>query len=1033
MSDYRLFISKAPQVMRHLVDDFDFTAVQAAAILGNVGHECAGFKLMQERRPVSGRGGYGWCQWTGPRRRAFEAWVAENGLEIDSDAANYGFLKYELTETSEHRAVDHLKRTRSLVDGVRAFEQAFLRAGVKHYPSRERYAEIALAAFNGRTDAVGADSLLAGPFEAILDERVEHDAGERTPSTAGARTADNDPAAPAEGEVSESADLETARLLANVGAMWSGFAVNEEEMAPGTAAASAVESGDAAALAGFDLARAKRFLADCMNSHPRVRYGLGSKVPFLGAVPGRDFAKVDCSGFVREAIRLSTNPRVPFPDGSVVQHDWVRAHEFERATVDDGAADDEVVRIAFLSPRDTASGIGHVLLLSAGRTLESHGGMGPNSRRWVDLPFRRNMSVYVLSRGRAEFAAELAGAASAPAAADVPTFTVRKGRRYAATIVLRGFERWASNDLVEDTLAGLGFIEVVATGAGGRRRVQGAWNRPDATVPIDSRIHDIVELPSEAGAPGLTPPASPALVGRAASNEKRGGLPPSVFTTESLPSHHDNLLLISTNAVAGTPMAVAEFGPLSATKWEPTTEGLRALNYYQRAGLVRSITPLRPKNENILAAGPAFPAAARVMAEGAFAAQASAGPPKGQHVTSEFSGAPAFVVSGASFIEIEPGQNVEALRRELARDPNVMAVSTVPVRYLASRQSFRERKGGREQGDVGMEVTPPSEADANWNLRRIRWPQARKANGFIDADAVKVAVLDTGVDERHPDLTVDAYHWRNPDIARAVSSKDIVGHGTHVSGVIAALLNGADSVNGICRCKLRVWKIFDDEPTYADGGYHYFVNPILYRRALAALVDDPVDVINLSIGGPGAPDATESFLFEELIAAGTTVCAAMGNDRQYGSPITYPAALPNLIAVGATGRDDRVTVFSNAGNHIAVVAPGKAIWSTLPTYPGQTGFHAETGPSGRPRQGKPLRREVNYDAWDGTSMATPHISGCAALLIARSIASGGKKPKPADVRSAMMKKSDKVAGMAGAGFSTDYGAGRVNLEKLLGP
>jgi subtilisin family serine protease len=82
------------------------------------------------------------------------------------------------------------------------------------------------------------------------------------------------------------------------------------------------------------------------------------------------------------------------------------------------------------------------------------------------------------------------------------------------------------------------------------------------------------------------------------------------------------------------------------------------------------------------------------------------------------------------------------------------------------------------------------------------------------------------------------------------------------------------------------------------------------------------------------------------------------------------------------GSDDSVTLFSNSGNHIVLSAPGKAIWSTLPTYPGQTGFAAVFGLDGQPRQGKPMRRETDYDAWDGTSMATPHVTGSVALLLA---------------------------------------------------
>jgi len=200
----------------------------------------------------------------------------------------------------------------------------------------------------------------------------------------------------------------------------------------------------------------------------------------------------------------------------------------------------------------------------------------------------------------------------------------------------------------------------------------------------------------------------------------------------------------------------------------------------------------------------------------------------------------------------------------------------------------------------------------------------------------------------------------------------------------------------------------------------------MYRRALADCVQTPVDVMNLSIGGPGEPDAQEKWLFEQLLSAGTIICAAMGNERQYGSPTSYPGAIPGVVAVGATSLDDTVAVFSNRGNHIAVSAPGKAIWSTLPTYAGQTGFYATIGSDGSPRQGKPVRRETDYDAWDGTSMATPHVTGAAALMVANK-----GKLTPSKARDRLMQTADKVAEMKDAKFSPDYGAGRLNLAKLL--
>jgi Phage tail lysozyme/Putative peptidoglycan binding domain len=157
-----LFQTKSPGIMKKLMSDFDLDVDASAAILGNLGHESGGFLLMQEQKPLKGgRGGYGWAQWTGPRRRQFEQWAHEHNLPLDSDEANYGFLKHELS-SSEAKAIVALRETSTLEGGVRAFEQNFERAGVKHYASRDRYAHLARDAFlrtrhNGNGFAHDAD------------------------------------------------------------------------------------------------------------------------------------------------------------------------------------------------------------------------------------------------------------------------------------------------------------------------------------------------------------------------------------------------------------------------------------------------------------------------------------------------------------------------------------------------------------------------------------------------------------------------------------------------------------------------------------------------------------------------------------------------------------------------------------------------------------------------------------------------------------------------------------------------------------
>ena len=151
MADDVGFLEKAPRIMGWLMVDFRLTDVQAAGIVGNIGHECAGFEVMHEIGQPEGKGGYGWVQWTGPRRVSFFKWCDRKKLDWLSDDANYGFLCHEL-KTSEKATIPALKEAGNLKDAVRAFEEKFERAGVKHYAGREKYARKALAAFRAMFD-----------------------------------------------------------------------------------------------------------------------------------------------------------------------------------------------------------------------------------------------------------------------------------------------------------------------------------------------------------------------------------------------------------------------------------------------------------------------------------------------------------------------------------------------------------------------------------------------------------------------------------------------------------------------------------------------------------------------------------------------------------------------------------------------------------------------------------------------------------------------------------------------------------------
>lgn len=478
-----------------------------------------------------------------------------------------------------------------------------------------------------------------------------------------------------------------------------------------------------------------------------------------------------------------------------------------------------------------------------------------------------------------------------------------------------------------------------------------------------------------------------------------------LFTTRGLPEYHDGMLLLKMRPVMAAQPSLLTASVL--TESVAGSVGLSAMSVLERAGLVRRVVPLTaPLSVELpLPAGAAMAGLAASLSR----------------TTSK---SPAAV--GACVVELEHDKDVPDLHAALANDPGVEFVSRVPIRYLVAARGAR-RPPSTPRATIA--ATPPA-ADAMWNLRKINWADARALPGFREATTIRVAVLDTGIDASHPDLKarVKGYVHAYPDVPTPSGPEDIVGHGTHVSGTIAALINNEVGINGICEAQLYAWKIFSDQPHCFSlaTGFQYYVDPVMYRRALADCLDAGVDVINLSIGGPGKPDPQEQQLFDALLARGTTIVAAMGNERQAGSPISYPAAIPGVIAVGATTIDDSVTNFSNRGDHIALSAPGKAIWSTLPTYPGQFGFEATLGPNGRPVEGKPIRRETDYDAWNGTSMASPHVAAGAALVLAKY----GALP-PAQVREYLTTTADKVPAMSGAAFDSDYGSGRLNLLALL--
>lgn len=131
---YGLFRQKAPVVMRRLIQDVSVSEVQAAAMLGNIGWECGGFKALQEVKPVMGGiGGLGWCQWTAARRTAFVNWLRDNGWgeNYHDDEANYGYLLYEL-HGPQRSSLNAVKGASMVESATKTFMDIFERPNAKY-------------------------------------------------------------------------------------------------------------------------------------------------------------------------------------------------------------------------------------------------------------------------------------------------------------------------------------------------------------------------------------------------------------------------------------------------------------------------------------------------------------------------------------------------------------------------------------------------------------------------------------------------------------------------------------------------------------------------------------------------------------------------------------------------------------------------------------------------------------------------------------------------------------------------------------
>lgn len=220
--------------------------------------------------------------------------------------------------------------------------------------------------------------------------------------------------------------------------------------------------------------------------------------------------------------------------------------------------------------------------------------------------------------------------------------------------------------------------------------------------------------------------------------------------------------------------------------------------------------------------------------------------------------------------------------------------------------------------------------------------------------SVVIAIVDSGIDNflaPHPDLAANVIGVGYDTVDDDANPTDVggfAGHGTHVAGIAAAARNTMGVAGVAYECRILIVRALDctAEET-CPGTWEDIADGV----QLAA--DYGADVINMSIGGSTGSNLVREAI-QYAIRKSAIVVVAAGNDGQ--PQLSYPAAYPEVIAVGATESDDDVASFSNWGDELDVVAPGVGIYST---YPGDT-----------------------WVSRNGTSMAAPFVSGIAALVVA---------------------------------------------------
>lgn len=288
---------------------------------------------------------------------------------------------------------------------------------------------------------------------------------------------------------------------------------------------------------------------------------------------------------------------------------------------------------------------------------------------------------------------------------------------------------------------------------------------------------------------------------------------------------------------------------------------------------------------------------------------------------------------------------------------------------------------------IGKPAPAPQPSQVTpWGIARVGAPSAWSITTGSD---VKVAVVDTGIDLDHRDLTGNIKGQVNT-INPLKTGNDDNGHGTHVAGTIAAINNSIGVIGVGPNIFLYAVKVL------GKNGSGWLSDVI---EGLGWCVDNGMQVVNMSLGSSSDSQSLHDAV-NAVNAAGIIQAAAAGND---GGAVIYPAAYPVVIAVSAIDNTDTAASWSSRGPEVDLAAPGAGILSTY-----NNGY---------------------YKTLSGTSMATPHVSGAAALALTTGVGvydlDGDGIWDPDEVQNKLEATADDLGAVGKDDF---YGAGVVRAD-----